>query len=185
MVPLSSTMHTHDNDVGTAKVEFQNRALVDALLIGLVETVENIAGVEDASVFVGSVAGQIGADLEQRYSEALGVQHVAREQLCNVLVDLENKAGGQFFVIEDRPERIVLGNSRCPLGKSVKGHPSLCMMTSNVLGRMTANAVGYAAVDIEKAIARGHRGCRVVIELSSPELGPETREYFRDDADGA
>lgn len=184
MVPPPVTMDIPGTETGTVNVDFHNRSLVDALLIGLVKMLEDVAGVEDASVFIGSVAGQIGADLEQKYSRALGVRHFGREQLSAILVDLENKAGGQFFVIEDQPDRIVLGNSRCPLGKSVQGHPSLCMMTSNFLGRTTANALGYAAVDLEKSIARGHRGCRIVIELASPELGPETREYFRDDADG-
>lgn len=56
------------------------------------------------------------------------------------------------------------------------------MMTSNLLGRMTANALGYAAIDIEKTIARGDHGCRIVIDLVPAELGPDTREYFRDDA---
>ena len=60
--------------------------------------------------------------------------------------------------------------------------PHLAFDVSNETLRCTT-AFATAAVNLEKAIARGHRGCRVVIELNSPELGPETREYFRDDAD--
>jgi hypothetical protein len=59
------------------------------------------------------------------------------------------------------------------------------MLTSNIFGVMTANAVGYAAVDLEQTIARGAAACRVVLHLKRTELHPDTREYFRDDASAA
>jgi predicted ArsR family transcriptional regulator len=180
-IPPSSTVKP-DQEIGSLSVDFHHRTLVDSLLVGLVKLLEDVAGIEDASTFIGSVAGHLGSELEKKYSAALGIKHFKREQLSAVLVDLQNRAGGKFFVIEDGADRIVLGNSKCPLGKAIRGHPSLCMMTSNVLGRLTANAVGYAAVDLEKAIARGDRGCLVVIDLVPTELRLDAREYFRDDA---
>jgi predicted ArsR family transcriptional regulator len=171
-----------DQEIGSLSVDFHHRTLMDALLTGLVKLLEDLAGIEDASVFIGSVAGHLGSELEKKYSAALGIQHFRREQLSAVLVDLENRAGGKFFVIEDSADRIVLGNSKCPLGKAARGHPSLCMMTSNLLGRLTANAAGYAAVELEQTIARGDRGCHIVIDLVPTELRLDAREYFRDDA---
>ena len=182
MITPSSTTVRSDQDVGSLSVDFHSRLLIDALLTGLVKLLEDIAGVEDASTFIGSVAGQLGSEIEKKYSAALGVQRFTRKQLAAMLVDLENRAGGKFFVIEESPDRIVLGNSRCPLGKAARGHPSLCMMTSNILGRLTANTLGYAAVDAERTIARGDRGCSIVIDLVPVPLRPGAREYFRDDA---
>ncbi|MTI44185.1 transcriptional regulator, partial [Roseibium hamelinense] len=77
-------------------------------------------------------------------------------------------------------EKIVLRNSRCPFGEKVKGRPSLCMMTTNVFGRITANNTGYAKVHIEQAIATGASGCRVVVYLSETAAGTEGGvEFFR------
>jgi hypothetical protein len=39
------------------------------------------------------------------------------------------------------------------------------MMTSNVFGHIAARNIGYAKVELQQTIARGHDGCRVVIYL--------------------
>jgi predicted ArsR family transcriptional regulator len=145
-------------------------------------TLETTAGIEDASTYVASIAARLETEIEQRYKAALGVQHFSRTQLPAILVDLKNRAGGAFFVIEEDDDHIVLGNCTCPLGDAVRNHPSLCMLTSNLFGLLTANALGYAAVDLEETIAAGATGCRVVIHLKRTEQSPDTREYFRDDA---
>jgi hypothetical protein len=44
-----------------------------------------------------------------------------------------------------------------------------------VFGRIAANNLGYARVDLEETIATGHKGCRVIICLDSDSEG---REYF-------
>lgn len=97
-----------------------------------------------------------------------------------MLVDLKRRIQGDFYIIEEHEDRIVLGNRACPFGKMVEGRPSLCMMTSNVFGSITAQNLGYARVDIEEAIALGHAGCRIVVNLTpSADLGAHAREYFR------
>ena len=83
-------------------------------------------------------------------------------------------------MIEQTSDRVVLGNRKCPFGRNVEGRPSLCMMTSNVFGRIAAENLGYSRVRIDEAIARGDAGCRVVIELRPTEQpGDDEREYFR------
>ncbi|MEQ9315309.1 MAG: methanogen output domain 1-containing protein, partial [Henriciella sp.] len=74
--------------------------------------------------------------------------------------------------------RVVLANRQCPFGAYVEGRPSLCMMTSNVFGTIAASNLGYANVEIEKSIARGHSGCRVVVNFLQPDTPPRGREYF-------
>lgn len=176
---------TNRPNIGSLDIDFDDRSLFDALVAGMAELLETIAGAEDACAYVSSIAARMGSDIEKQYKTALGVQNLNRNQLIEALVDLKNRAGGGFSVIEQDEDRVVFGNCACPLGKAVSNHPSLCMLTSNIFGRMTANAVGYAAVDLERTIAKGASDCRVVLHLKRTELGPDTREYFRDDASPA
>jgi hypothetical protein len=55
------------------------------------------------------------------------------------------------------------------------------MMTSNVFGSIAAENLGYAKVELQETIAKGHAGCRVVIYLKrTPESEAHTgREYVR------
>lgn len=169
-------------DIGSLDIAFDRHRLFDALVAGMAGLLENTAGIEDASTYVAGIATHLGTEIEKRYKTALGVQNFSRTQLPTILVDLKNRADGAFFVVEENDDHIILGNRACPLGNAVRNHPSLCMLTSNIFGLLTANALGYAAVDLEQTIAAGATGCRVVIHLKRTELRPETREYFRDDA---
>ena len=78
-------------------------------------------------------------------------------------------------------DKIVLGNRRCPFGDKVQDRPSLCMMTSNVFGSLTAENLGYAKVALHDTIAKGGNECRVVVHLSNNEVADsdEGREYFK------
>ena len=78
-------------------------------------------------------------------------------------------------------EKIVLGNRVCPFGEKVLDRPSLCMMTSNVFGVITAENLGYAKVAIDQSIARGDAGCRIVVYLQPTEeaQAAQGREYFQ------
>jgi predicted ArsR family transcriptional regulator len=172
-------------NIGALDIDFDHDGLFNTLVADMAELLETIAGVDDACAYVSSIAARLGTDIEKQYKTALGLQHLNRNQLIEVLVDLKNRAGGAFSVIEQDEDRVVFGNCTCPLGQAAANHPSLCMLTSNIFGRLAANAVGYAAVDLEETIARGAAGCRVILHLKRTEVGPDTREYFRDDASAA
>jgi predicted ArsR family transcriptional regulator len=96
-------------------------------------------------------------------------------------VDLKRRIQGDFFIIEEDEDRIVLGNRACPFGDKVLNRTSMCMMTSNVFGAITAENLGYAKVELQETIARGDAGCRVVVYLrpTSEAESAEGREYFR------
>lgn len=183
MPPLTAT--ATPPDIGALNIDFDHDNLFGALVANMADVLETTAGVEDASAYVSSIAARLSVDIETQYKAALGVQSLNRAQLPAILVDLKNRADGEFFVIEDEEDHIVLGNCACPLGNAVLNHPSLCMLTSNIFGLMAANVVGYAAVDLEQTIASGAPACRVVIQLKRTELRSGTREYFRDDASAA
>lgn len=152
------------------------------LLRHLAGTLQEVVGLEDAAGFVSVVGQQIGRDIDGSYRQALRVPELSRQQVAAVLVDLKRRIEGQFFVVEENDERIVLGNRACPFAEKVVGRPALCMMTSNVFGRIAAQNLGYARVVLDETIAHGADGCRVTIHLKpSDALGENAvgREYFK------
>ena len=120
-------------------------------------------------------------EINRAYTSALGVERLSREQVADVLVDLKRRIQGDFFIIEEDDEKIVLGNRACPFAEKVVGRPALCMMTSNVFGSIAAENLGYAKVVLEQAIARGDSGCRVVVYLKPSQAAQQAtgREYFK------
>lgn len=148
----------------------------------LAGTLEEVIGLEEAEGYISLVGTQMGEHIGEAYRTALGVEKLDRTQVGDALVDLKRRIEGEFYIIEETEDRIVLGNRRCPFGEFVKGRPSLCMMTSNVFGHVAAENLGYARVDLEETIAMGHNGCRVTIYLRSAEQVTDgQREYFSSD----
>ena len=169
-----------EGSVDVAGVELDRDRFLRSLLRELAGTLQDVVGLDEASGYISVVGGAIGEQIDAAYRRAINVESLNREQVTAVLVDLKRRIEGDFYVIEEREDRIVLGNRRCPFGEFVKGRPSLCMMTSNVFGFIAAQNLGYARVDIEESIAAGHGGCRVVVHLRpSDEREPNAREYFR------
>lgn len=151
-----------------------------SLLRELAGTLEKVVGLDEASGYISIVGGIMGEHMNGAYRRALQVETLTREQIGEVLVDLKRRIEGDFHILEEREDRIVFGNRRCPFREHVLGRPSLCMMTSNVFGSIAAENLGYARVDIEQSIAAGDAGCRVTVYLTPKEMPePNAREYFR------
>ena len=168
------------NLVADVEIGLERDVFLRAVLRELLGTLERVVGLAEASGYISVVGGAIGERIDRDYREALAVERLSRQQVRDVLVDLKRRIRGDFFVIEEREDRIVLGNRACPFGEYVLGRPSLCMMTSNVFGAIAAQNLGYARVEVQEAIARGHPGCRIVVHLKpAEEPEPESREYFQ------
>jgi predicted ArsR family transcriptional regulator len=150
-----------------------------SLIRELAGTLEDVVGVREASGYISVVGARIGEQINDDYKAALKVGCLTREQVAAVLVDLKRRIQGEFRIIEEDADRIVLGNRACPFGDKVLGRPSMCMMTSNVFGHIAADNLGYARVELQETIARGHPGCRVVVHLKPSGELEEGREYFR------
>lgn len=144
-------------------------------------TLQEVVGLEEASGFVSVVGQKMGDHIDREYKQALQVSRLSREQVRDVLVDLKRRIKGDFFVIEESEEKIVLGNRQCPFGDKVLDRPALCMMTSNVFGSIAAENLGYAKVELQETIANHDAGCRVVVYLraGAEAQKAEGREYFR------
>lgn len=150
------------------------------LLRHLAGTLEEVVGEEEAAGFVSVVGQQVGDWINGMYRSALGVAKLDRETVAEVLVDLKRRIQGDFYIVDATQQRIILGNRACPFGEQVRGRSSLCMMTSNVFGTVTAENLGYARVELQKTIARGDPECLIVVSLASARPGEPSsgREYF-------
>jgi predicted ArsR family transcriptional regulator len=165
--------------VQSAEIPLDRDNFLRSLVRELSGSLQDVVGLEEASGYISVVGGAIGEHIDNTYRDAIGVDRLNRSQVAEVLVDLKRRIQGKFYIIEEREDRIVLGNSACPFGEYVAGRPSLCMMTSNVFGSIAARNLGYARVEIEESIAMGHPGCRVTLYLvPSEEAEPYAREYF-------
>jgi predicted ArsR family transcriptional regulator len=175
--------HTQrENSVENAHVPLERDVFLRTLIRELAGTLQDVVGLEEASGFISVVGQRMGTQISEDYKSALSVSKLNRAQVADVLVDLKRRIQGEFFVIEETDEKIVLGNRRCPFEDKVIGRPAMCMMTSNVFGSIAAQNLGYAKVMLEETIARGAAACRVTVFLKpTPEAQDAPgREYLGD-----
>jgi predicted ArsR family transcriptional regulator len=157
----------------------------DVFMRGLIRelagVLEDVVGLREASGYISVVGQSVGRQLNKDYRIACGVPRLTREQVAAVLVDLKRRIEGDFYVIEESDDRIVLGNRACPFGDKVLGRPSMCMMTSNVFGVIAAENLGYSKIELQETIANGDPGCRVVVHLrpTAEALAAGGREYYQ------
>ncbi len=170
-----------DDDIEALPVALERDVFLRSLVRELAGTLEDVVGLEEAKGYISVVGGAIGEAIDRDYKAALKVSRLDRAQVARVLVDLKRRIQGDFYVISEDDEKIVLGNRACPFGDKVLGRRSMCMMTSNVFGGIAANNLGYAKVELRETIAEGHGGCRVVVYLRPTDeaLAAEGREYFQ------
>jgi predicted ArsR family transcriptional regulator len=162
---------------GADKIALKHELFLRTLLRELTGTLEEVVGVEEASAFISVVSQRMGDHINEQYVNALEVSQLSRSQVAEVLVDLKRRIQGDFYLIEEDEEKIVLGNRACPYAESVVGRPVLCMMTSNIFGGIAAENLGYAKVELAKTIAQGDAECRVVVHLK-PTDGTKGKEYY-------
>lgn len=171
---LKTSIHALD-------IPIERDVFLRTLIRELSGTLQDVVGLEEASGFISVVGQAMGKQIDHAYKSALQVSHLSREQVAEVLVDLKKRIQGDFYIIEESEEKIVLGNRTCPFADKVIGRPSMCMMTSNVFGAIAADNLGYAKVELQETIATGASGCRVVVYLQPTEEAEEAegREYFK------
>ena len=151
-------------------------------LVGeLAGTLQDVVGINETAGFASVVGQRIGELIDGQYKAALGIANLSREQVAAVLVDFKRRIQGDFYIIEESDDKIILGNRICPFGDKVLNRPALCMMTSNTFGAIASQNLNYAKVELRETIARGPRECRVVVYLrpTAESEAAEGREYVR------
>ena len=170
--------------VERCNVRLERDGFLRNLLAHLSNTLEHLVGLKEAEGFISIVGQAVGQEIEEEYKGALGVlseERFTRRQVADIMVDLKRRINGDFYIIEESDDKIVLGNRKCPFEEEVIGRESLCMMTSNVFGTIAAQNLGYAKVELDETIARGDSGCRIVIYLRKTDEAEQApgREYFK------
>lgn len=163
------------NDFSDAPIDRNRDKFLRELVRELAKVIEETVGLDEAEGFVAIVGNRIGEMMSKEYLSAAGVEKLDVEQVANALVDLKRRINGGFSVESLDENKITLVNSACPFGEYVHGRTSLCMMTSNIFGRISANNLGYARVELKDTIAKGDSACRIVVHLQEGESG---REYY-------
>ena len=167
-------------DLSDRDIDLDPSLFMQRMLRELTGLLQDVVGVDEAEGYITSVGMAVGIWIEQKYREGLGPDDMNPEEIAQVFVDLKRRIGGDFYVISADDDRIVVGNRACPFGEMARGRDALCMMTSNVFGRIAADHRGYARVELDQTIARGAEGCHIVIHLSRPDVVPEGQiEYYR------
>jgi predicted ArsR family transcriptional regulator len=175
------TIASNQSEVQNLDVALNRDEFLRSLIRELAGSLQEVVGLEEASGFVSMVGQRIGEQLNETYRSALEIKGLTRSQVADVLVDLKRRIEGDFYIIEQDDEKIVLGNRACPFAEKVIGRPALCMMTSNVFGVIAAENLGYGKVVLEKTIAQGDGMCRVVVYLKPTDEANAAngREYFK------
>lgn len=176
----SNVSELREAQIRDLDLDLERDVFLRTLLRELSGTLQDVVGLQEASGFISVVGQTMGRQIGEGYRLALDTPRLTREQVAEVLVDLKRRIQGDFYIIEQDDEKIVLGNRRCPFAEKVVGRPAMCMMTSNVFGSIAADNLGYAKVELQETIAEGHPGCRVVVYLKpTPEAErAQGREYF-------
>ena len=174
-------MNTTPDNFSDLQVPLERDGSLRDLVRNLSGTLQEVIGLEEASGFISVVGQKMGEQINENYHHALNVSNLNREQVSAVLVDLKQRIHGNFSIVSEDDEKIVLQTTSCPFEDKVIGRPSLCMMTSNVFGTITAQNLGYAKVCLEETIASGAQGCRVVVYLtdSDESAAKDGNEYFK------
>src|ERR1700712_1312671 len=87
--------------VADARVPLERDLFLRTLIRELSGTLQDVVGLKEASGFVSVVGQRVGEVIDSQYKAALGVSHLSREQVADVLVDLKRRIQGEFFVVEE------------------------------------------------------------------------------------
>ena len=171
-------MDTSVPNISKLNISLERDKFLRDLLHHLSGTLQDVIGLEEASGFISIVGQQIGEEINNEYCSSLKVDSLDRKQVLEVLVDLKQRIHGNFSIVVEDENKVVLQTTSCPFGEQVKDRPSLCMMTSNVFGFIASENLGYAKVHLDETIATGSSGCRVVIYLTQTDE-TEGIEYYK------
>ena len=182
--PLVTPSASQDKiHLATLPLPLERDVFLRTLIGHLSGALQDVVGLKEAEGFVAIVGERMGDEIASTYKAALNVDRFDKDQVRDVCLDLKRRIQGDFFVISEDEEKIVFGNRTCPFQEKIIGRAALCMMTSNVFGTIAAESLGYSKVVLEKTIAQGDEGCRVVLYVkrtSNSELA-EGREYLGTD----
>jgi hypothetical protein len=162
-------------NVSELSVPLDRNIFLTNLLRELTGTLEEVLGINEVSCFMSIVGQTLGEQIDHDYKQALAASTLTREQVTEVLADLSRRIHGDFCLIEEDENKIVLANRGCPLGDQIVCHPSLFMIISSIFGVIVAENLGYAKIELQESVVKGQLSCRIVVHLN-PTFEAEAAE---------
>ncbi|MDF9794356.1 putative ArsR family transcriptional regulator [Methylorubrum extorquens] len=162
-----------------SQIRLDREIFMDLVVTTMGSLFEDTVGSSEAGSFISLVGLVVGEKIQEEYLQVSGASQLDRKGMVDALLDMKQRIGSDFYVMDESEQRIVLGNKRCPFGELAKKCPSLCMLTANVCGHLAAESQGYARVDLPETIAAGASECRVVINLDPNTTGGGRRYHRR------
>lgn len=151
------------------------------LLAHLGDVMRDAIGPEEIENLISAVSYRMARDVMAENRGETGGGRTAQEAAA-MLVRLKSQIGGAFDISRQDDSSVEFRGCGCPFGERVKGRSALCQMTAGIFGRVMADTAGYARVTVAESIARGHDGCKVIVELKRPEAAlpaaDHTTEFF-------
>lgn len=178
---MQNTLEKNTFKTAELSVPLNRDVFMRTLIRELSGTLQEVVGTDEAAGFISVVGRNMGNQINEEYKKALRVENLDQKQVGEVLVDLKRRIKGDFYIVEESDEKIVLHNRVCPFENKVIDRPAMCMMTSNVFGFIAAENLDYAKVELKETIAGGDNRCVVKVYLKSTEESEnaEGREYFK------
>jgi hypothetical protein len=112
------------SSISELDIPLERDIFLRTLIRELAGNLQDIVGLEEASGFVSLVGQNMGNAIDEYYKKALGASQLNQPQVADVLVDLKRRIKGDFYVIEQDEDKIVLGNRACPFAEKVIGRPA-------------------------------------------------------------
>jgi anti-sigma regulatory factor (Ser/Thr protein kinase)/predicted ArsR family transcriptional regulator len=159
---------------------FGKEAFLRALVVELARTAEATQGPAVVEQLVAQVGATVGGQMEEEYRLARAVTgRLTPDQVADCYLRLKGAIEGEFYVISAGPDKVVLGNRRCPFGDTVRQAPALCRMTSSVFGGIAARNHDDAVVLLDERIAVGDPECRVTVLLGAAARANPGGHHYR------
>lgn len=170
-----------EKQIPDLNLSLERDGFMRTLVRELANVLEDTVGLSQASGFISVVGQAVGRQLNTLYRTALETSSLTRDQVAVVLADLKQRIKGDFHVVQQDEDKIVLRSCSCPFADKVVGQKAMCMMTSNVFGHIAAENLGYAKVHLAKTIAEGDQECHVTVFLKPSQESDsfDGREYFK------
>ena len=174
-------MQQLDNTISTLSLTLERDNFMRELLRNLSGTLQDVIGIDEAAGFISIVGQSMGDRINQEYCQALNVSRLNQQQVASVLADLKQRIKGDFSIVSQDNEKVILQSNSCPFEDKVFERPSLCMMTSSVFGTIAAENLGFAKVQLSETIAKGDPQCRVTVYLTHTDEAEaaDGHEYYK------
>lgn len=104
------------SDVQELEVPLERDVFLRQLLRELSGSLQDAVGMAEASGYISAV----GEQTHNVYRQALTLDRLARQQVANLLVDPKRRIQGDFYIIEETEDKIVLGNRARPYAETVR-----------------------------------------------------------------